>query len=686
MEMKEGRAFSMLNVKEIAETPTSYIIKGIASTPTPDRTQDVVDPMGAKFTLPMPLLLYHNSRMPVGQLTTAKAQKNGIPFTAELPKVTEPGVVQDRINEAIHSIKYRLIAAVSIGFRAMKDGYEMIAESDYGIKYTNWEWLELSLVTIPANPEAVLRGAKSFTLDHFKQFDQDQRAASGMKPVTVVPAAKQNSAGVTATSTHEPKGKAMNTKEQIASFEAKRAANVAAMKEMMDKAGESQSTLTQEESDKYDSLAAEIKQVDTHLDRLRAHEELLVDKAVAITADAGTGETKSKQVRQGDGVIKVNPNIPKGLAFTRLACALALSKGVTMQALQYAQRWKDETPEVGNFLDVACKMGGTTGWMQPDGPLASVQKATVAAGNTTDTNWASPLVQYNNMASEFVNLLRPRTILGQLQGLRNVPFNIRFPSQSSGSSMGWVGQGAGKPVSKLQFSTNTLGFAKAAGIVVITKELAMLSSPSAEMLVQNDMLDSMSQFLDQQFIGPSVAAVANVSPASITNGLTSQNQATGSTLATFEVDIATAMAVLVAGEIPFTSAVWITDPYTAMKIGMLRQSDGDLTFPNVSINGGTLYGVPLIASNNIPHSTSAGSIMVLVATPEIFLADEGGIEIDSSQEASLQMDGAPTNADGTPTTLVSLWQTNMLGIRVERVINWQRRRTAAVTYIDNLHL
>jgi len=47
------------------------------------------------------------------------------------------------------------------------------------------------------------------------------------------------------------------------------------------------------------------------------------------------------------------------------------------------------------------------------------------------------------------------------------------------------------------------------------------------------------------------------------------------------------------------------------------------------------------------------------------------------------MNDAPS---GGATSLTSLWQNNLIGIRLERVINWQRRRTAAVTYIDNLHL
>jgi hypothetical protein len=41
------RAYSILDVKEMTEGDEFVTITGIASTPTPDRMGDVVEPMGA---------------------------------------------------------------------------------------------------------------------------------------------------------------------------------------------------------------------------------------------------------------------------------------------------------------------------------------------------------------------------------------------------------------------------------------------------------------------------------------------------------------------------------------------------------------------------------------------------------------------------------------------------------------
>jgi hypothetical protein len=198
----QGKAYSLLTCKAVDEG--RRIVTGIASTPTVDRMSDVVEPLGARFKTPMPFLLYHNSTLPVGTMDFAKPTKTGIPFEASLPDVVEPGTVQDRVNEALHSLKYKLLACVSIGFRALEDGVELMKNG--GIRFKEWEWLELTLCSVPANPDAVVHGFKSMDMaavhkllgthpsdsaeareafiSQIKSADQAiRRAASGARPV-----------------------------------------------------------------------------------------------------------------------------------------------------------------------------------------------------------------------------------------------------------------------------------------------------------------------------------------------------------------------------------------------------------------------------------------------------------------------------------------------------------------------
>lgn len=149
------RAYSLLEIRSADDD--ERVIEGIASTPSADRYGDVVDPMGANFVVPMPLLWQHDARQPVGEVTFAKPTKAGIPFKARLARIDEPGTLKDRLDEAWQSVKSRLVRAVSIGFRSLEHSYI----EGGGIKFAKWEWLELSLVTIPANAEATITSIKS---------------------------------------------------------------------------------------------------------------------------------------------------------------------------------------------------------------------------------------------------------------------------------------------------------------------------------------------------------------------------------------------------------------------------------------------------------------------------------------------------------------------------------------------
>jgi uncharacterized protein len=163
--MKLERAYTLLDVRSVDDDARQ--IEGIASTPTPDRYEDVVEPLGAKYALPMPLLWQHRSDQPVGNVSFAKPSADGIPFKATLATLDQPGTLKDRLDEAWQSVKLGLIRAVSIGFRPLE--YSIMDSG--GMRFLSWEWLELSLVTIPANSDA--------TINTIRSIDHDIRAATG---------------------------------------------------------------------------------------------------------------------------------------------------------------------------------------------------------------------------------------------------------------------------------------------------------------------------------------------------------------------------------------------------------------------------------------------------------------------------------------------------------------------------
>ena len=165
--MKHERAYGLLEVKAVDDERRE--ISGVATSIATDRMGDVVVPKGATFKLPIPLLAQHDSSKPIGLVSEAEVTSKGIRIKASIPKDT--GL--DYVENAWKQIKAGLVRGLSIGFRSLK--HEALdAERPWdGFKFLEWEWLELSAVTIPANAQA--------TIQTVKMFDTAAPATSGEK-------------------------------------------------------------------------------------------------------------------------------------------------------------------------------------------------------------------------------------------------------------------------------------------------------------------------------------------------------------------------------------------------------------------------------------------------------------------------------------------------------------------------
>lgn len=660
------RAYATLEIKGMSDEdkPGKRTFTGIASTPSTDRMGDIVEPKGAQFKLPIPLLWQHDSRQPIGWVTSAKITDNGIEIEGEVADIPEEGMLKERLATAWQSIKNKLVRGLSIGFNAIEHAK---IDGTWGLRFMKWEWLELSAVTIPANSDASITAIKAV--------DTQTRAALGLTRKGVVrledppgasgiTKARPASSGLSSV----PKGNTVKTiAEQISAFEAKRTTALSRMSEIMAKAGETGETLDEASSQEYDTLADEIKTVDGHITRLKAHEAFMVSKGTPVHAQSVQSQEGASAVR-GGAIISVKSNLPKGTEFARYAKCLAAAHGSRSEALEIAKTHYPDMPR-----------------------LHTVLKAAVAAGTTTDSTWAGALVDYQHFSGDFVEYLRPMTIIGKfgqngIPALRQVPFNIQVPTQTSGGSGYWVGQGAPKPLTKFDFDNILLTWAKVANIAVLTDELVRFSNPAADVLVRNALAEALQARLDTDFVDPTKAVVANVSPASITNGLTAI-ASTGVDADAIRVDVAAVMAPFIAANLTPTNGVWIMAATTALRLSLMRNSLGQKEFPDITMLGGYFEGLPVIVSQYVHNSTSGGAMVILANASDIYLSDDGGVTIDASREASLQMLDNPTNAssDGTATTMVSMFQTNSIAIRAERMINWKKRRSAAVAYLDSVH-
>jgi HK97 family phage major capsid protein/HK97 family phage prohead protease len=619
------RAWSLLSIKSFDDDART--IEGIATTPTPDRVGDIMEPHGAQFVLPLPLLWQHDQKQPIGQVIFAAVAPDGIAIKAQIARVDEPGALQTRLDDAWQTLRAGLVRGLSIGWKPI----EIKRLKSGGTHAVKWLWAELSAVTIPQNVEATIFNVKALDL-----------AASGRHPSHV-----RGPLPIVRAEKSAPRMDKKTIGERITEYENTRAAKVAALEAIQQKATDDNRTKSDTERDSFDTLKAEIQAVDAELADLHDMEHMVITKATPITA---SNPLEASAQRGAVPVVSVKANVPAGTGFIRYCQSLAVAKGNIMQAVEYAKQWHDSTPEVELVL-----------------------KAAVAAGTTTDATWAGPLAPIKPLTDEFIAFLRPATILGRIPGLVKVPFNVSVAAQTGGGTYQWVGQNAPKPVGKLAFATVTLGITKAAGIIVITEELARTSTPSAEEVIRRDMVAGIAAFLDTEFIDPTKAAVAGVSPGSVTNGVTPITTA-GTSPANARTDIQALANAMTALNISTNGAVLVLSETNALALTNALNPLGQPLFPSLAQQGGTIMGYTAVASQ------AAGTTVALIQPNSVLYADDGGVTIDVSREASLQMDTALDNPPLATTLLTSLWQMNLVGLRAERFINWKKARTGVVQY------
>jgi len=423
--------------------------------------------------------------------------------------------------------------------------------------------------------------------------------------------------------------------EHITTLESKRQTLADAMAGLMDTAAKDNRHLTDEESTQHAKFAADAEQCATTIAQWKDTEALQIKTATPV-----------RRIVSPYAHVSVTPNVEKGTQFVRYVCAQAIAHKTHVPAYEIAARWNDSTPEVALAL-----------------------KAAVAAGTATDAVWAGPLVQ-PNISKDFIELLRAATIVDQISGLYKVPFNAKIPQQTGGGTYSWVGELKPKPVTSLTFGSVTLDWAKVAAIIVLSQELIKLSSPSAEDAVRREMVAGIARFIDAQFTDPAIAAVAGVNPASITNGAP-----TAAATANPWADILGLVNHFTTNNIPISGLTFIMSPANALALSFKTFADGTAQFPGVNIDGGSWKGMKFIVSNTV-------TTKVIALQPSLILyADDGGVTIDASGEASLQMDGAPDSPVAATTILVSMFQMNAVALRAERFTNWKKINANAVKYL-----
>lgn len=397
------------------------------------------------------------------------------------------------------------------------------------------------------------------------------------------------------------------------------------------------------------AVEKEIEAIEKNIARVKKQiEETEKAQANGLTPVAGENGEQAKATAEGKKEvprIQVESNLPKGVPFAQFARAKMLACHEQKQG------------KLLTVVDAAKQLGYSQDTIQ------YIEKATL--GTTTDSGFAAPLVQQDTYKGDFLELLRNATIFDKLKGYRSVPFNVKINGQLTGGTASWVGEGQKKPLTNPTFDSIEIKEHKLAAITVYTQELLRRSDPAIDQLVLNDLIEATKALIDTTFLGSQ--AQSDTTPAGVLSGVVAV-PSTGTTATQIEADLLKLIQTFITANLTTDNAYFLMSETRAMQLALLRDALGNTYFNGMSFAGAarTLLGIPVVTSQSV------GDKVILVKMSELLVAQDGGVDVAYSDQATLT-DGATTH---------NLWQENKFAIRVEKFITWAKRRAIASAYID----
>lgn len=628
-------------VKSTAKAAGENPLEFVMSDDTVDRMGDVIDPKGwvLKNFRANPMALFnHDADAPIGRWANVRIEGGALRGELELL----PEGKSTRVDELRSFVDAGMLRAVSVGFRPLVA--EPMEAPARGIRFKASELLECSLVSIPANPNA-LAVAKALNIS-----DDAKRLIFGEHAEGIDRTERRGMTGETAISPSDRKPKAMKTlSERIEDAQTELVNTKDALTEHL-KQDDADETVTSELADKIEKLQDTVGNLQKAEKALAATSAAVVDKKDdqrrPFAAPAKKTEPKDLIIRSA--VVQVLSHIEKR----------------PLQDVLLARYGSDDT--IKAMLDITTKSAS-------------------APATTTTTGWAAELVQTATL--DFFDTLIANSVY---PGLRDIGGRFTFgrngvvslPSRAATPSIAgsFVAQGAAIPVRQAGFSATTLTPKKMAVITTFTREIAEHSTPDIEAVLRQAIQEDTSGAIDTVLLDATASSTTR--PAGLKNGVTGLTATTGGGFAALVADLKALVGALITssgGNV--RRPVWIMNPVSALSIALTQNAGGDFPFAT-DIDNNRLLGYPVILSATV----TSGNVFIVDAA-DFFSATGDEPRFDVSDQATLHMeDTSPTaiGTTGTPNVVAapvrSLWQTDTLGLRMIMDLNWAMRRTGMVAF------
>lgn len=669
----------------------------VLSDETPDRLDDVISADGwdlANFKRNPIALFGHDSSFPIGKWNNVRIENKELRGHLELaPDGTSP-----RLDEIIRLVRAGILRAVSVGFRPSE--YKAREASKVGgLHYTRSELVETSLVSVPANPNALAVAKRLHispaTIDvvfakHGNRDGARRRGVSAGKHANLdIDRVKR---GTTMLSINQ---NIQDTQTRL----------IGAQDALEDHVANFDPTdATEADMDRTNELTAQVGKYEKMLRSLQSAEAAMAKtiEGVALSQHSRALTVIATGKRQEEEPQTTSPFVIRGGRKPEPKPIELLAKAFTVALLARALQRPHEAIMAQHYKDdtlVKAMVGRL------------VIRAPSAPAMTDVPGWAQELVQ--PIYTDLMPTLLPDAVYTLLRGYGMglsfgragrivMPTRISLPTPAiSGPLPGvttppmihgsFVGEGQAIPVRQGQFTSQELTPKKMAVITPWTREISEHSTPAIEGLLRQAVTEDTTFALDSVLV--SAAPATGIAPAGLLNPLTTI-LGSGAVPIAAEAGIGTVRFDMLTSDIRrLTGAlirlrwgqlgrpVWIMNPRQVNDAKLIPSSTGD-TFPwAAELNGGNLNGFPVISSGAVVDGQ-----MILVDATDFVSVNGEDWRFEVSDQATLHMEDTDPleivdDAGAVAQPVRSLWQTDSLALRLIIPLNWLvRRRPGSVVF------
>jgi hypothetical protein len=282
-------------------------------------------------------------------------------------------------------------------------------------------------------------------------------------------------------------------------------------------------------------------------------------------------------------------------------------------------------------------------------------------GGLTISN-SPDLVDWRIAGKSFFTMLRTESVFMRLldKGFRRVPLRERVGMVATNATALARAEGQPFPVSAVTLDGQTLEPVPVGVILVMTDQLAKNMTADATNLIYAELRGAVSYAVDSEFFS---IVMDSATPSIPSAGLGAAGMMEDVRLLLSLVNT-TAAGYL----------VWAMSPDVANDATILDERNA------MTPMGGEFFGIPAM----VAHSLPAGTLRLINGAGIAAAGD--GMEVQASNEATLQMVDNPTNNSVTPTatTLVSMFQTNSTALLAKISIGAERMRDDAVAEVTGV--